>query len=245
MKYVVGDIHGEITKLTRLCDYIISDDQKPEFIFIGDYLDKGENVYETLVFLNDLQNRFDCTFLYGNHEFYWLNYVEEDTTIEKYLLKYGGLATITSMDAKSLIDCKERLLDQFSSFFGSLQSHWMNANYIAVHSGISPKDFQLPITAIPLKNLLFNRYDFFKHQDLYLGKYQIIFGHTGFFTPFIDNYKIGIDTAACFLEEQPLTAFCLDNLAFYNSENKCFFSKDLPKNQCPNIPRNQPWRNKC
>jgi hypothetical protein len=43
----------------------------------------------------------------------------------------------------------------------------------------------------------------------------VIFGHTGFYYPYSNEYKIGVDTAACFLETQPLTAFCIEN----NSEN--------------------------
>ena len=38
MKFIIGDIHGEITKLKLLVKFIKDIDDKPELIFIGDYL---------------------------------------------------------------------------------------------------------------------------------------------------------------------------------------------------------------
>ena len=47
MKFIIGDIHGEITKLKLLVKFIKDIDDKPELIFIGDYLDKGESSKKT------------------------------------------------------------------------------------------------------------------------------------------------------------------------------------------------------
>ncbi len=86
MHYVIADIHGETTKLKKLINHIISIDTRPEFIFIGDYIDKGEDAKATLDFLLDLKSKYSCVFIIGNHEYCWLN-INDYTD---YLLKYGG-----------------------------------------------------------------------------------------------------------------------------------------------------------
>ena len=42
MNFVIGDIHGEVTKLKSLIKLIDKNEANPSFIFIGDYIDKGE-----------------------------------------------------------------------------------------------------------------------------------------------------------------------------------------------------------
>ena len=59
MKLVIGDIHGEIKKLSDLVNFILKSHSNPQFIFIGDYLDKGENVKETLNFLMEIQQNYE------------------------------------------------------------------------------------------------------------------------------------------------------------------------------------------
>jgi len=53
------------------------------------------------------------------------------------------------------------------------------------------------------------------NSDVNFGK-RVIFGHTIFSEPYIDNFKIGIDTGS-FLENGKITALCLDNMKFYTS----------------------------
>ncbi len=242
MTYIIGDIHGELTKLKQLIRNITEKDPGCVFVFIGDYLDKGEDPYNTLVYLCELSNKYICTFLYGNHEYLWLNLQEGDTQTEAYLLKYGAINTLRSFQAKNIIETREKLLNQFGVFFSSLKPFWKNDQYVAVHSGISPEDYNTLLEEIPLKKLLFNRYDFIKQKQLYLDRYKVIFGHTGFYRPYIDKYKLGVDTAACFTEQQPLTAFCTRLEQFIDSDNNRYLMSELPLDRCPNIPRIKPWR---
>ena len=60
MRFVIGDIHGEISKLKLLIKYILTLDKDPELIFIGDYLDKGEDPLAVLEFLISLNKQYDC-----------------------------------------------------------------------------------------------------------------------------------------------------------------------------------------
>jgi serine/threonine protein phosphatase 1 len=242
MKFVIGDIHGEISKLRDLVKNILLIDSKPDLVFIGDYLDKGEDVNETIGYLLNLAGKYSCTFLFGNHEYLWLNLYSDISKNESYLEKYGGVRTMISLGGKSIKETHEILLKRFDDFFSILVPFWKYGTFVAVHSGIHPADFASELADIPLKNLLFNRYEFLAHDELYLGKNQVIFGHTAFYSPYVTKSKIGIDTAACFGKEQPLTAFCTDDNFFINSDNTLLRKKDILENSCPNIVRSKPWR---
>ena len=241
MKFVIGDIHGEITKLKALVNLIIDIDDKPELIFIGDYLDKGESVKRTLDFLIQLKSKFKCVFLEGNHEYQWLN-VSRDNNIEEYLLQYGGKLTINSFQGLvDIFQTKEILLKKYGSFFAGLVPYWENEKYVVTHSGIPPKYYNTELNCIEKKHLLFNRYEFIKTEQKYKGKI-VVFGHTGFYEPYFDGVKIGLDTAACYLNSQPITSFCIDQDYFLNSNNEKFDLHSIKLNQCSNIVRHKPWR---
>lgn len=243
MIFIVGDIHGEITKLKNLIQAIENTDSNSSYVFLGDYLDKGEDAFETLNFLVDLSQRSDCVFLIGNHEYIWLTYDENNEKARNYLLRHGGKETMRSLNAASIEATKDKLLSNFFIFFSQLQKYWKNEDYIVVHSGIPVENFEVDIDEIPINRLLFNRYNFIKASKLYQKKYKIVFGHTGFYSPYVDNFKIGIDTAACFLENQPLTAYCPELNMFVDSHGNKKKIDLISRNCCPNIVRVRPWRN--
>jgi serine/threonine protein phosphatase 1 len=242
MRFVIGDIHGELSKLKKLIEHIEKTVTNPTLIFIGDYLDKGESSKLTLDFLVNLSKKYDCTFLMGNHEYIWLNLLQNFKKHEEYLMKYGAANTISSFDCTKLIETRSKMLSEYGCFFENLKNYWKDNEVIVVHSGISIEDFDKDIEEIVQLNFLFNRYEFIKHEELFQGKYKVVFGHTGFYQPYVDPFKIGIDTAACFLESQPLTAICLDNMHFYNSNQETYTVDYKKFDFCPMIPRNKPWR---
>ncbi len=242
MRFVIGDIHGELSKLKKLIEHIGRTDANPTLIFIGDYLDKGESPRLTLEFLVNLSHRHNCTFLVGNHEYIWLNLEYDFEKYQQYLLKYGGTNTMISFGSSSLKETRTKMLSEFGDFFTNLKSYWKNSEFIVVHSGIAPEDYDKCLDELQQTDFLFNRYEFIKKQGLFQCKYKVIFGHTGFYQPYVDPYKIGIDTAACFLESQPLSAICLDNMHFYNSNHETYTVDSKKFDFCPMIPRTKPWR---
>jgi serine/threonine protein phosphatase 1 len=242
MDFVIGDTHGEISKLKKLVAAILKIDINPRFIFIGDYLDKGENPFKLLLYLEKLALKFECIFLLGNHEYLWLNLDGNNPKEQELLFKIGAISTIQSFKCDTLLETKQAIISRFSNFFKSLKVHYESNNFVIVHSGLNPVYINQNINDIPVKEFLFNRYDFIKHQGLFFKDKRIIFGHTGFYFPFVDEFKIGIDTAACFIKKQPLTAFCTNLSLFVNSNGKSFTIDSIQKNQCPNIPRVKPWR---
>lgn len=241
MNFVIGDIHGEKTKLEMLLNNIISIDEKPSFIFIGDYIDKGENPYSTLKYLQHFSEKHKCIFLKGNHEYYWELLSSDTDQHTNYLLKYGGLNTVHSIGKTSFLEAKTELFKEFGPFFSTLKNYHLTGKYVITHSGIPPELYKTPIENIPAEKLLFNRYDFIKTYKKYFDKI-VIFGHTGFYSPYYDGYKIGIDTAACYLDTQPLTAFCTDKDFFIDSYNQITQLSTINQDVCPAIPRIKAWR---
>ncbi len=242
MNYVIGDIHGEIKKLEALLNTIVKKDSAPTFVFIGDYVDKGDNPRAVLQFLWQLSQSYACTFLTGNHEYIWqhLDDENEGAAHKAYLLKYGGNNTCASFGSESLNDTRSEMLSQYAGFFNLLVPYAFCGNYFVCHSGLPASLFATLPSSISLRDYLFNRYDFLNADSLYLDKYRVVFGHTAFYTPYVDDYKIGVDTGACFLESAALTAFCTDEETFVDSHGRHARLADIPRDTCPNIIRVKP-----
>ncbi len=242
MNYVIGDIHGEISKLKLLLKNIIAQDKAPSFVFIGDYVDKGEDAYAVLEHLVQLSKEYSCVFLRGNHEYYWEQLNSENDEHAAHLIRYGGKNTVLSVGKNAtLSETKKKLFSEFGSFFASLKNYHQTDKYVMTHSGIPPELYDTSIEKIPAEKLMLNRYDFIKQKTKYFDKI-VIFGHTGFYSVYYDGYKIGIDTAACYLKEQPLTAFCTDEDFFINSDNQTVQLSSINQDVCPAIPRVRAWQ---
>ncbi len=239
MTFVIGDIHGETRKLRQLINYIQEKDYNCNLIFIGDYIDKGNNPKETLDYLVEIDKDLNCVFLMGNHEFYWM---KDSPEINKYLLNYGGKQTVKSFNCNTIKEARLLLKNQYKDFLANLVPYCFFENYFICHSGFKQNRKTKIISEIPIEDFLFNRYDFIKSNQLFQDKYKVIFGHTGFYSPYIDSFKIGIDTGACFLEEQPLTAFCLEKEFFLNSNGEVTSLSKISNSICPNIIRSKPWQ---
>ena len=100
MRYVIGDIHGQIYKLKNLINLTKSD--ATEYIFLGDYIDRGLCSKEVIDFLNDLNKKVKCIFLIGNHEDMWFKYLKGDKSWLDMILLYGGIETVKSYIHKDL-----------------------------------------------------------------------------------------------------------------------------------------------
>lgn len=70
---VLADIHGNYVALERCINYALSQDIHT-FVFLGDYV--GELAYpeKTMRIIYDMDTRYECFFIRGNKEDYWLNY---------------------------------------------------------------------------------------------------------------------------------------------------------------------------
>ncbi len=236
MTFVIGDIHGEITKLKRLIENIDQVDNNVKLVFLGDYVNKGENSKEVLEYLITLKN---SVFLMGNHEYYFLEYLKNATYSDK-LQKYAGATTFIDFKM-DLNNISEKFYLPYKSFFDTLQAYYITDSYFVSHAGVSPCFATKPLEDIPLKEFLFNRYDFFNYPHKIHGRIAI-FGHTGFNYPYYDGVKIGIDTSAVYERENRLTSYCLEEEFFLDDHNHQVSLRELKLDRTPWINRTIPYR---
>ena len=69
--YAIGDLPGEVSLLRLLLEQLAPRSQDT-LIFLGDYLDRGEDALATIKTLIQLTRSCHCIFLRGNHDEVWL-----------------------------------------------------------------------------------------------------------------------------------------------------------------------------
>src|SRR5512134_2113855 len=74
MLYAVGDIHGDLRKLDELLGKLALQ-SGDRLVFLGDYVDRGHESAGVVSRLIDLSRHFECTFLMGNHESMFLDFL--------------------------------------------------------------------------------------------------------------------------------------------------------------------------
>lgn len=202
----IGDIHGEYYKLEKLLTKILP--QKNDiFVFLGDYVDRGLYSKQVVDKLIELSEFCTCHFLKGNHEYYMLKSLSGDNSADYFFLTYGGVQTIESYEEK------ENILKLHADFYNNLKTYIKIDNFIFVHGGIKPN---VPIDSITEYDLLMIR-DEFIYNPTNL-KEKVIFGHTPFDKPYIQNDKIGIDTGSGKSINGYITAYiCNENKFIYSN----------------------------
>ena len=95
---VLSDIHGNYIALKRCVDYALERGINI-FVFLGDYVGDLAYPQKTMTMLYDLAELYECYFIKGNKENYWLHYRkvgeqgwrEEDSTTGTLLYTYHNL----------------------------------------------------------------------------------------------------------------------------------------------------------
>jgi len=72
---IVGDTHGDYESSKIIIDKYIKDDSVKYLIFLGDYVDRGQQQIENINFLIEMKIQYPekLILLRGNHEFYEMN----------------------------------------------------------------------------------------------------------------------------------------------------------------------------
>ncbi len=191
--FIVGDIHGCLDMLERLLDKI---DWNPDcgdrLIFLGDYIDRGENSKGVLDLLVDISARSPFVqFLIGNHEHIFLEYLNTGK-ISTFLLN-GGDATLESYRRDESSEGGVEIPHDHIAFLRSLE-HWIELeDYYVVHAGFRPG---IDLEKQAFEDLIWIR-DAFIFSNYDFGK-KIVFGHTPFHEPLLEKNKIGLDTGAVY-----------------------------------------------
>ena len=181
MRYIaITDIHGEKDKLENLLSKIdIKKDDK--FIFMGDYIDRGPDSKGVVERIIEQGNFNECIYLIGSHE-YALLHAKSDNYYQFLFDNYGGPATERSYGSFN------NIFKVHGDFFKNLKFYYLTEKYLFVHAGINP-DYSLENQNEVDLVYIRGKFIYSKHNL----PQKIIFGHTEFEKPYIDEGKIGID----------------------------------------------------
>jgi len=214
--FAVGDIHGCRDLLQNMHKKILESSQNVEgkklLIYLGDYIDRGPDIKETIETLIDFQpDNFKRVFLLGNHEQMLLEFISGSENSPYIWLGNGGLETFKSygIDLSKYIDdskmelyhdkkIRKQLLESISpshkDFFNQLQLSYEWDNYFFVHAGIDP---DLPLDQQDKETMLWTRSKRFFNPKMTYHKI-IVHGHTP--VDKIEEFpcRINLDTGAVF-----------------------------------------------
>jgi serine/threonine protein phosphatase 1 len=216
--YAIGDIHGQVYKLRGLMNKLYINDEDL-IVFVGDYIDRGEYSFEVIEYLINLNDKYNCIFLKGNHEDMFMDFMSGIN--ESLFVQNGGHKTIENYETNGYDICQytnylnRHLPVKHISFFQSLKNYYETEDYIFVHAGLLPED--IPLDQQPVDTLLWERYDFI-NSDFDWGK-KVIFGHTPNKEILEMHNKICIDTGSYF-EDGCLTCVVLPEKSFIQQGEK-------------------------
>jgi serine/threonine protein phosphatase 1 len=202
--YAVGDIHGSFYKLTRLLKHCNGHcgRRKARFVFVGDYIDRGQYSREVVELLIDLQKakpgQICC--LRGNHEDMLVSALDDG---DKALwLCNGGDMTLRSYGVTSA----DAITGEHLAWFDSLPLFESDDKRFFVHAGIFPG---IPLGEQRKDDMLWIREPFLSDPGDH-GLY-IVHGHTPLKSgePECLPNRLNLDTGAVF--GGPLTAAVFDD----------------------------------
>lgn len=225
MLYAVGDIHGELGKLNALLARLpLEPDDR--FVFLGDYVDRGVESAGVVSRLIDWSRHYECTFLLGNHESMFLDFLGWSGGVYfggDAFLANGGDRTLASygfFDLDHPDPGRLELPPSHLQFYEGLQLYHVEGDYCFVHAGLGEKglghrDLGYALRRSRPEDLLWNRNTGELPHDLGV---TLVYGHTprpDFSIRWNQPFSIGIDTGAVF--GGPLTAIRLPDETIYQA----------------------------
>jgi serine/threonine protein phosphatase 1 len=165
MVYVISDIHGCFYTLEKLIKRVRKKDESPQFVFVGDYVDRGLHSKKCVEYVIQLQSE-GAICLRGNHDdvIDWMLNKESVTnmdemtpdSVEPTLMTIGGwwLANGLFSTIQSYLDMEltgnpynfilklfvGAVPDDHKKFFRGLKMHWENDTHFACHAHLDPKE---------------------------------------------------------------------------------------------------------
>ena len=168
----VGDIHGCFDKLMSLWKKLKVTDNDL-VIFLGDYVDRGAQVAETLKWILEQSKKENFIFLRGNHEQMLLDTFQRRMDKLTWLFN-GGQATLRALSKLKAED--KTFIERFQIFLESLPLSYSleigERTLFFCHAGV---DSSKPLEEQSEEFLLWAREEFF---DTYDGDAVIISGHS-------------------------------------------------------------------
>ncbi|MDZ7660125.1 metallophosphoesterase family protein [Fodinibius sp.] len=192
-KYIaVGDIHGCFHSMKALLEKLEPFYDR-QFVFVGDYIDRGPGSKQIIDYLLEFKERVDCVFLRGNHEQMLLDAIHHNK--KDLWLMNGGRATIESYEPER---GEIKLPDSHMEFYENTRLYYDTEKYFFVHAGLSPAR----TIADSIKDE--NEVQEFLWERSHLNAFEtpwektVVFGHTPRPKPIQKENMIGIDTGCVF-----------------------------------------------
>jgi len=192
----IGDIHGCDDLLVRLLDKLSQEAPDATLVFVGDYIDRGEQSAQVLRRLMALEG---AIFLLGNHERMCLDFIDHPEEKGPRWLRNGGLQTVASFGVSGSANDPVALRDQLVAEMGDNMIAWLrdlrltyqNGNVYGVHAAAHPEK---PIEGQGEKPLIWGHPKFAK-QPRRDGLW-VVHGHTIVDMPQVSQGVVSIDTGA-------------------------------------------------
>ena len=130
--FAIGDIHGGLRALIQVLNKLALKEED-KIIFMGDYVDGWSESAQVVEFLINLSEKFDCTFIKGNHDVWCQNWLKDPKDVNPSWFLHGGKETIDSYDGFSDEEKKEHY-----TFFKNLPLYHIDyQNRLFLHAGFT------------------------------------------------------------------------------------------------------------
>lgn len=178
--YLIGDVHGCADLLARLLEKLLPTGER--LIFLGDYVNKGDNSKGVIEQLIDLKQHADVVLLKGNHD----RWIHRELTAEERFLEMRGydlfhttLRSYLPEDERNWETLEFTTLHQYIpashfEFLRTLAPYYEDDTLIAVHATL---DLTLPLAEQSEEVLLRTR-PWETNLDSYQGEKYVAVGHT-------------------------------------------------------------------
>ncbi len=188
-------------------------------IFLGDYIDRGDDSRAVLDSLIELEQQHTCIFLKGNHEDMFLQAYESmdrlgfnDSLVTEEMLLWlnnGGITTMRDFGGGWPPD-------RYLAWFSKLRLFYETDTHYFVHAGLRPG--VPPAESTDMERVWIR--EPFLSSDYNWGK-RVVFGHTvQLGGPLVQPNKIGIDTGAFATRVGRLTCLILPDGRFAFSSGR-------------------------
>ena len=202
--FVVGDVHGCMTQLEDLQSQMRVFDANAHQIYVGDYVDRGEQSAAVLRHLFERRDDPTITCLAGNHEDMMLGFLDFPMVKGPRWLRYGGMNTlgsfgiggITTSSSEAEFEEKaaalyEAMGPEMVDWLRDLPTKWESGNVVVVHAAADPA---LPIALQAEKTLKWGHPDFFRLART--DETWVVHGHTIVEEANATLGRIAVDTGA-------------------------------------------------
>jgi serine/threonine protein phosphatase 1 len=224
MTFAIGDIHGCFEELKSLLDACrkSAGDIEHDFLFLGDYVDRGPASDEVITYLMQEQasnpSHFRC--LMGNHD-HMLCLAADRSRSDADLVQWWANGGEQTLDAYGLDDPSDLPVEHLA-WIRALPFQTRDEHRLFVHAGVRPG---VPLEAQSMDDMLWIREPFLSSRRWHGA--LVVHGHTPTATcaPDVQANRVNLDTGACF--GGPLTAAAFGSaqlapLFFVNSDGLKF-----------------------